>query len=179
MGLLAMSPLLLLAALAASVSALPPAPAFLPQPLQDLLNNQDFQQQLQNLIQQQLQQQQQAGQLPLPFQLMQALGLFTNDQVATGRSGETKKHWGGYGGGKWNNWNKPSYGNYGNYGNYNPFAFYNPYAAYYNPYAAYGGVPYTGTIGTITGATSAAGTTTGTVITTAAPLPVRTEEEQQ
>ena len=45
--LLAMSPLLLLAALAASVSALPPAPAFLPQPLQDLLNNQDFQQQLQ------------------------------------------------------------------------------------------------------------------------------------
>ena len=86
--LLAMSPLLLLAALAASVSALPPAPAFLPQPLQDLLNNQDFQQQLQvswdwscddllnirdfqNLIQQQLQQQQQAGQLPLPFQLMQ------------------------------------------------------------------------------------------------------------
>ena len=86
--LLAMSPLLLLAALAASVSALPPAPAFLPQPLQDLLNNQDFQQQLQvscdwsrddllnikdfqNLIQQQLQQQQQAGQLPFPFQLMQ------------------------------------------------------------------------------------------------------------
>ena len=72
-----------------------------------------------------------------------ALGLFTNDQVATGRSGgDTKKHWGGYGGGKWNNWNKPSYGNYGNYGNYNnynPFAFYNPYAAYYNPYAAYGG----------------------------------------
>merc|ERR1719291_1277280 len=174
-----MSPLLLLAALAASVIALPPAPAFLPQPLQDLLNNQDFQLQLQNLIQQQLQQQQQAGQLPLPFQLMQALGLFTNDQAATGRSGETKKHWGGYGGGKWNNWNKPSYGNYGNYNNYNPYAFYNPYAAYYNPYAAYGGVPYTGTIGTITGATSAAGTTTGTVVTTAAPLPVRTEEEKQ
>ena len=83
-----MSPLLLLAALAASVSALPPAPAFLPQPLQDLLNNQDFQQQLQvicdwsrddllnikdfqNLIQQQLQQQQQAGQVPFPFQIMQ------------------------------------------------------------------------------------------------------------
>merc|ERR1711899_431680 len=169
MGLLAMSPLLLLAALAASVSALPPAPAFLPQPLQDLLNNQDFQLQLQNLIQQQLQQQQQAGQLPLPFQLMQALGLFTNDQVATGRSGETEKQHlpDRRGGGKWNNWNKPSYGNYGNYGNYNPFAFYNPYAAYYNPYAAYGGVPYTGTIGTITGATSATGTTTGTLVTTA------------
>ena len=64
-----------------------------------------------------------------------ALGLFTNDQAASGRS-DTKKHWGGHGGwGKWNNWN-----NYGNYGNYNPFAFYNPYAAYYNPYAAYGGV---------------------------------------
>ena len=64
-----------------------------------------------------------------------ALGLFTNDQPASGRS-DTKKHWGGHGGwGKWNNWN-----NYGNYGNYNPFAFYNPYAAYYNPYAAYGGV---------------------------------------
>merc|ERR1712061_550487 len=108
--------------------------------------------------------------------MMQALGLFTNDQAATGRSGETKKHWGGYGGGKWNNWNKPSYGNYNNY---NPFAYYNPYAAYYNPYAAYGGVPYTGTIGTITGATSAAGTTTGTLVTTAAPLPVRTEEEKQ
>merc|ERR1719211_81113 len=99
-----MSPLLLLAALAASVSALPPAPAFLPQPLQALLNNQDFQQQLQNLIQQQLQQQQQAGQVPFPFQLMQALGLFTNVQTASGRS-DTKKHWGGHGAwGKWNNW---------------------------------------------------------------------------
>ena len=46
-------------------------------------------------------------------------------------------------------------------------------------YPIYSGVPYTGTIGTITGATSAAGTTTGTVVTTAAPLPVRTEEEKQ
>merc|ERR1719229_1615541 len=157
-----MSPLLLLAALAASVSGLPAL---------------DFQALIQAQIQNQLQQFQQTGQVPLPLQfLLNNLGnsgdttstgtsstpplagllqgLLANAPVApSGRSvdGETKKHWGGHGGyGKWNNWNKPSYGNYGNYGNYNPFA------AYYNPYAAYGGVPYTGTIGTITGATSAA-----------------------
>ena len=92
-----------------------------------------------------------------------------------------KHHHGGYYGG----YSKPSYGGYyGGYSNnyYNPYNSpynaYNPYAVNpyaYNPYAAaaYNPYAYTGQIGTITGATSTQGTTTGT---TGIVNPVRTEE---
>ena len=88
-----------------------------------------------------------------------------------GSSEEALKHFhGSYGG-----YNKPSYGGYnGGYNNnyykpyYNPYNAYNPYTAnpyavYNNPYAVYP-YAYNGQIGTITGATSTAGTSTGTTI---------------